>query len=130
MVDWLKAHPLIQLALAGACGTLARYWIGGLVQQKLGSGYPWGTLVINVSGCLLFGFVWTLAEDRLLISPQTRVVVLTGFMGAFTTFSTFAFETSQMLASTEWFRAVGNLGLQNLLGLAAVFLGMALGRLI
>jgi CrcB protein len=84
--------------------------------------------VVNVSGCLFFGFVWTLAEDRMLISPRTRFVVLTGFMGAFTTFSTFAFETSQMIADSEWNRAAGNLALHNFLGLAAIFLGFALGR--
>jgi CrcB protein len=121
-------HPLLQLAIAGAAGTLARYWLGGFVQWLLGSGFPWGTAVINVSGCLLFGFVWTLAEDRLLISPQTRMVVLTGFMGAFTTFSTFAFETTQMFADSEWARALGNVALQNVLGVAAVMLGFAIGR--
>jgi CrcB protein len=85
--------------------------------------------VINVTGCLLFGLIWTLAEDRLLISPQARVVALTGFMGAFTTFSTFAFETSQLLGGAEWFRALGNVVLQNVVGVAAVMLGFALGRI-
>ena len=130
MFSWLTAHPVFQLTIAGAVGTLVRYWVGGLVQSWLGAGFPWGTLIINVSGCFLFGFVWTLAEDRLLISPQTRLVVLTGFMGAYTTFSTFAFETSQMLADSEWMRAAGNLALHNVLGLAAVFLGLALGRFV
>ena len=116
------------LAAAGAVGTLARYWLGGVVQRLCGESFPWGTLVINVTGCLLFGIVWTLAESRLLISPQTRVVALTGFMGAFTTFSTFAFETTQMLVDSEWFRALGNLALQNILGLAAILLGFAIGR--
>jgi CrcB protein len=119
---------MLQLALAGAVGTLARYWLGGVVQRLCGESFPWGTLVINVSGCLLFGFVWVLAEDRLLLSPQTRIVILTGFMGAFTTFSTYAFETTQMLADSEWLRAAGNLALQNVLGLAAVLLGFAVGR--
>lgn len=116
------------LAIAGAVGTLARYWVSGVVQRLCGATFPWGTLVVNVVGCLLFGFVWTLAEERLLISPQTRFVVLTGFMGAFTTFSTFAFETAQMLSDAEWFRALGNIALENVVGIAAVFLGFAIGR--
>jgi CrcB protein len=116
------------LAVTGAVGTLARYWVGGVVQRLCGESFPWGTLVINVTGCLLFGIVWMLAESRQLIGPQTRVVALTGFMGAYTTFSTFAFETTQMLVDSEWFRALGNLALQNILGLAAILLGFAIGR--
>ncbi len=130
MAAWFTGHPWFQLAVAGAAGTLARYWLGGFIQRLCGDSFPWGTLVINVSGCLLFGIVWTLAENRLLISPQTRIIVLTGFMGAFTTFSTFAFETTQMLADAEWIRALGNLALQNILGLAAVLLGFAIGRFV
>lgn len=128
-VGWLASHQLVLLAVAGAVGTLARYWLGGVVQRLCGTGFPWGTIVINVTGCLLFGLIWTLAEDRLLISPESRVVALTGFMGAFTTFSTFAFETSQLLAGAEWFRAVCNVVLQNVVGVAAVMLGFALGRI-
>lgn len=128
MAAWFTGHPWLQLAMAGAVGTLARYWVGIAIKHWLGDGFPWGTLVINVSGCLLFGVVWTLAENRLVISPQTRVVVLTGFMGAFTTFSTFAFETTQMFAAAEWYRALGNLALQNILGLVAMVLGFAIGR--
>ncbi|MBI3866529.1 MAG: fluoride efflux transporter CrcB [Planctomycetia bacterium] len=118
------------LAAAGAAGTLARYWVAGAVQRLCGEAFPWGTLVVNVSGCLLFGIVWTLAENRLVISPQTRFVVLTGFMGAFTTFSTFAFETTQMLADSEWIRAMGNIVLQNVVGIAAVLVGFAVGRFV
>lgn len=128
MATWFSGHPWVLLAFAGAAGTLARYWLGGVVQRICGESFPWGTLVINVSGCLLFGFVWALAEDRLVITPRTRIVVLSGFMGAFTTFSTYAFETTQMIADSEWIRALGNLALQNCIGVAAVLLGLAIGR--
>jgi|SRR6516225_4004951 CrcB protein len=130
LIAWLAGNQIVLLAVAGAIGTLTRYWLGELVQRLCGSGFPWGTLVINVTGCLLFGLIWTMAEDRLVISPQARVVALTGFMGAFTTFSTFAFETAQMLADAEWLRALGNLALQNVVGIAAVVLGFALGRFV
>lgn len=122
---WVK---LGWLALAGAAGTLARFGISGLAQRLGGAAFPWGTLAVNLAGCFLFGLVWTLAEDRLLISGETRFILLTGFMGAFTTFSTFAFETGEFLREAQWLEAAGNLAAQNLLGLACIFLGLAVGR--
>jgi fluoride exporter len=119
---------LAWLAAAGALGTLARYGVGGVVQRALGGAFPWGTLVVNAVGCLLFGLVWALAEERMVISGETRAILLVGFMGAFTTFSTFAFETSAMLRDAEWMMAAVNSLSQNLLGIAAFFLGVALGR--
>lgn len=117
------------LALAGAAGTLARFGVSTLVQRLCGTGFPWGTLAVNSLGCFLFGLVWALADERMAISYQTRVIVLGGFMGAFTTFSTFAFETSGFLSESHWILAAGNLVLQNTLGVACVFLGFAVTRL-
>jgi len=119
---------LLWLAAAGAAGTLSRYGLGGLVQRLHPSTYPWGTLAVNALGCFLFGVVWTLAEERLLISGETRVVVLVGFMGAFTTFSSYAFETGAMLRDAEWLLAAGNLLAHNVLGLTLFFLGAGVGR--
>lgn len=129
-LSWLASNQLVLLAIAGAVGTLARYALGGLMQRMCGTSFPWGTLAINVIGCLLFGFVWSMGTERMLISAQTRIVVLTGFMGAFTTFSTYAFETAQMLADDDWLRAFGNLALENVVGIVAVFLGFAVGRFV
>jgi len=120
-------HVLL-LAAAGAVGTIARYGIGGLVQDIAGGSFPWGTLVINVSGCFLFGLVWTLGEDRMILSGDLRAVILIGFMGAYTTFSTFAFETGAFLRDSQWLMAFANLAGQNIIGIAALILGMALGR--
>lgn len=119
---------LAWLAAAGALGTLARYGVGGVVQRAVGGTFPWGTLVVNAVGCLLFGLVWSLAEERLVISGEIRAILLVGFMGAFTTFSTFAFETSAMLRDAEWSFALANLLSQNVLGIACFFAGLALGR--
>lgn len=119
---------LALLALAGAAGTLARYGLGGLVQRAWDGGYPWGTLAVNALGCLAFGFVWALAEERLVISGETRLVVLVGFLGAFTTFSTYAYESSALLRDAEWAMAAGNVLAHNVVGLVCVFLGIALGR--
>lgn len=121
-------QQLLWLALAGALGTLSRYAVTGVVQRLCGETFPWGTLAANCGGCLLFGLLWMLAEERLLISGEQRFIVLTGFMGAFTTFSTFAFETGVFLRDSEWLLAGANLIVQNVLGLAAVFAGLFLGR--
>lgn len=121
---------LLVLAGAGAAGTLARYGLGGLVQRLHGSLFPWGTFAVNALGCLAFGFVWSLAEERLIISGHTRTIALIGFMGAFTTFSTYAFETSRLLGDGQWLLAAGNMLLQNVAGITLLLVGMALGRLL
>ena len=119
---------LLWIALAGGAGTLARYGLGGLAQRLLPWPFPWGTLTVNLVGSFLFGLVWALAVERAVISAEARIIVLAGFMGAFTTFSTFMFETGELLRNSQWMLAVGNLALQNLAGLAAVFAGWALAR--
>lgn len=122
---WQK---LVWIAVAGAAGTLSRYALEGWVQKLCGERFPWGTWVVNGLGCFLFGIIWALAEERLVLSVETRLIVLTGFMGAFTTFSTFAFETSQFMRDSEWFLVAANLIGQNSLGLLCMLLGFAVSR--
>ncbi|MDG4477064.1 fluoride efflux transporter FluC [Thiovibrio frasassiensis] len=124
---WQK---LFFLAVAGACGTLARYGLSGLVQRVAGTGFPWGTVSVNALGCLLFGLVWTLTSERFPGTGELRIVLLTGFLGAFTTFSTYMAETGNLLADGEQMYAIGNILLQNGVGVVLFFVGMALGRLI
>jgi len=119
---------IMLLAVAGACGALARYGLSGFVQQLCGARFAWGTLAVNALGCLLFGLVWTLAEERLVISGEIRAILLTGFMGAFTTFSTYAFETAGFLNDSQWTLAAANVVSQNVLGLVCVLAGLAAGR--
>ncbi|MBI5493089.1 MAG: CrcB family protein [Deltaproteobacteria bacterium] len=119
---------IIWIALAGVLGTLGRYWVGGLVQRAYGGVFPWGTYAVNMAGCFLFGFVWTMAEERLIISGEARSIILIGFMGAFTTFSTFIFETDRLLKDSQWALAAGNIALQNVSGVAFLMLGIALSR--
>ena len=117
------------LSVAGAVGTLSRYGLAGFVQRFCGERFPWGTVAVNMIGCFLFGLIWTLAEERLVISGQTRFILLTGFMGAFTTFSTFAFETSGFLQDSQWWLASANAFGQLFAGVALIFLGFVVGRL-
>jgi fluoride exporter len=121
---------LLLLALAGAAGTLARFGLHTLVQRLADTNLPVGTLVVNALGSFLFGLIWPLAEERLLISPEARRIVLVGFMGAFTTFSTFAFETGQLARDAQWTAAMGNIVAQNTLGIGLFLLGLSLGRLL
>jgi len=123
-------HKILLLALAGACGTLARYWLSGAAQGLLGRGFPWGTAAVNLLGCLLFGLVFVLADERQLIRAEYRVVILVGFMGAFTTFSSLIFETGELMRGSQWAFAALNLIGQNVLGFAAFFVGATLGRVL
>ena len=121
-------QKLLLIGLAGALGALARYGFGGLVQRYAGVTFPWGTFVVNIIGAFLFGFIWSLVEQRLVISVETRVIILSGFLGAFTTFSSFMFETSSLIGEAQWGLAVLNVVGQIILGLTAMFLGLAAGR--
>ncbi|WP_286817229.1 fluoride efflux transporter FluC [Desulfobacter sp. UBA2225] len=123
-------HKICLLALAGACGTLTRYGLTGVIHRWVGGVFPWGTVVVNVLGCLLFGLVWTARGERAVISPEARVVILTGFMGAFTTFSTFIAETSHLLIGTQLLMGVTNIALQLVTGIGGFILGLGLGRII
>jgi fluoride exporter len=123
-------QKVLLIALAGAAGTLARYGLGGFVQMHYGKIFPWGTVVVNLLGCLLFGVVWSSLEERWPGSSQLRTILLIGFMGGFTTFSTFIFETEELLRDAEWLPALGYFSLHNVGGLAAIVVGLALGRLL
>lgn len=91
---------------------------------------PWGTLVVNGVGCLVFGVVWAVAGDRFTLSNELRTVILVGFLGAFTTFSSFVSEFGQMAMDAEWLGGVAYVLGQNVLGFAAFFLGTLIGRAI
>jgi CrcB protein len=121
-------NKILLISVAGMAGTLARYWLSGAVYSFLGRDFPWGTWSVNVLGCFLFGLVWTISEDRGLISTQARIIILVGFMGAFTTFSTLIFESYQLVRDAEWVKIWLNLIGQNTVGFAAVYLGVVLGR--
>jgi fluoride exporter len=122
------ATKLAWLALAGALGTLARFAISGFAQGLTKSDFPVGTLTVNALGCFCFGFIWALAEERMLISGETRFIILTGFMGAFTTFSTFAFETTSLMRDAEWLLTAANFLGHMLLGVILILGGMFVGR--
>jgi fluoride exporter len=92
------------LILFGSIGTLARYAIGGLVQYRVGSSFPAGTLAVNLTGCFLLGGIGEYALQHISISPDLRIGITVGFFGAFTTFSSFAYESSRMIENGDWMK--------------------------
>ncbi|MFI5058608.1 MAG: fluoride efflux transporter CrcB [Candidatus Acidiferrales bacterium] len=96
---------LILIALFGALGTLARYGLQGVVQIRTGSTFPYGTLLINLTGCFLLGLIGQFTLNRLVISSDWRIAIAVGFFGGYTTFSSFGWETAKMLEDGEWLRA-------------------------
>jgi CrcB protein len=119
---------LVVIALGGAVGALARYGLSGAVHRFASPYFPWGTFVVNVAGCLVFGFIAGLTDERLTIDQTTRAFLLVGVLGAFTTFSTFSFETVELLRNGETAAALMNAGGQLMLGMVAMFGGVLVGR--
>lgn len=116
------------IALGGALGSVARFWFSGVVARQFGETFPWGTLVVNVTGSFLIGVVATLTgpDGRVLVSPVTRQFWLIGIFGGFTTFSAFSLQTLSLAQDGEWLRAGGNVALSVGLCLVFVWLGAAL----
>ncbi len=121
-------QKLAFIGIAGAAGALCRYGMASLVQRLAGASFPIGTFVVNVVGCLAFGLLAGLFEGRLHVSPETRFALLTGFLGAYTTFSTYAFESTALLRDGQWLAASLNIGGQVVLGIVAVTIGLNLAR--
>jgi len=108
----------------GFIGAVLRYGLSGLVQNAAPlSTFPWGTVVVNLLGCLLIGVIAGLVESRQLFTPEVRIFALIGVLGGFTTFSTFGYEAIALLRGAEYLRAVAYVGIQVFAGLALVWSG-------
>jgi fluoride exporter len=118
---------LLLIALAGAAGTVARYGLTLGCTRLFGDRVPAGTLVVNLLGCALFGLVLALFRDRARLGPEAATVLLVGFMGAFTTFSSFVADSHALWADRPAL-AVANVVVQNVVGLVCFVLGQSLGR--
>jgi CrcB protein len=125
-VDRILATLLV--AAGGALGAVARYAVAAWFTGRYGTRFPWGTFAINASGCLAIGFVLTILEERLPGSRAWRPLVVIGFLGAYTTFSTFGWESHALLRDGEWERASAYLLASVALGLVAVRLGVVAAR--
>ena len=121
-------RELLIVGAAGAAGAVGRYALSGWVHEFAGARFPWGTLAVNVLGCFALGYLMHVSLATTAISPHWRLALGTGFLGAFTTFSTFSYETVRELERGAWSAAGMNVALNLALGIPATFLGLFLAR--
>jgi fluoride exporter len=121
----MSPSSYLWVALGGAIGSVGRFWLSGLVARHWGETFPWGTILVNVSGSLVIGFLATLTapDGRWLAPPGFRLFLLAGLLGGYTTFSSFSLQTLTLLQGGEWWRACANVLCSVLACLAAVWLG-------
>lgn len=130
----LLAQYLV-IGLGGALGSMLRFGIGSFIDtsvQKGDSIFPWGTIIVNITGCFIIGFIATIsaAEGRLLLSSLTRQFILIGILGGYTTFSSFSFQTLTLAQDGQWWGAAANVLLSVVLCLVGVWLGAALAGML
>lgn len=121
-------YTMVLIAVAGLLGTLARYWLSGWADQWWGGSFPFGTLVVNAIGCFAIGFLFHALGEKHLVDPAVRAAVLVGFLGAFTTFSSYAVQTLNLLRDGELFVAGVNILVSNVCGLILAWAGYVLAR--
>jgi len=122
MLIWLY------VAVGSALGGVSRYFVGAAIQQRVGLAFPMGTLLINIAGSFLIGFILRFALDGGQMSPETRIFLTTGFCGGFTTFSTFSYETAALIEVGQYRRAATYVILSVIVSLIATFAGFALAQ--
>ena len=123
-------QTIFLISLGAVLGANLRYWFGVWAGQRLGAQYPIATFIINLAGSLVLGFFITLVTERLLIDPRWRVFFAIGFLGSFTTFSTYTYESITLILAGDWTGGLANLLGSAILGGLAAVLGIWLGRLV
>jgi CrcB protein len=118
----------LMIALGGALGSLARYGVALWVQQRVGGAFPSGTFLVNISGCLIMGIVMTLLTEGGVVHPNWRFLVPIGFIGAYTTFSTFELETFRAVEEGGWLIALSNVIFSVIVGFVALWIGVVATR--
>jgi len=121
-------YKILLIGIAGLLGTLSRYWLSGWADQWWGGTFPFGTLIVNLIGCFAIGFLFHATEEKYLVDPVVRSAVLVGFLGGFTTFSSFAVQSFNLARASEILLASANILISNIAGLMLVWLGYAISR--
>ncbi len=118
------------LVAGSILGGMARYILAGAVYEKMGTSFPYGTLIVNLSGCFLIGFFSSLVDDKFFLGPNARILLMTGFCGAYTTFSTYMFETGNLVKEGQVSMAFLNILVSTAVGFGAYWLGVIIGDVI
>jgi CrcB protein len=121
---------IVVIGVGGAIGAVARYLLGGAVQRLTPGFFPYGTVVVNVVGCLVFGLIIGLAESRFTLGPTGRAFVLIGVLGGFTTFSSFTYESFELLRDGQVLQAAANVAGQVVVGFLALWAGFIAARVV
>ncbi|HBR14014.1 MAG TPA: fluoride efflux transporter CrcB [Candidatus Omnitrophica bacterium] len=124
----MDINNILALAIGSLAGGFARYYMAGFVYRIFGSSFPYGTLAVNLTGCFLIGIFSSFADKKFLIGPGGRLLLMIGFCGAFTTFSTFMLETANLIRDGETWRAFWNITLSVIVGFLVFRLGIVLGE--
>jgi CrcB protein len=122
--------PLLLIGLGGFAGAISRYLVDGWVTDRTAGAFPWGTLAVNLSGSFVLGLLFAMTAERAILPAEIRGPVMIGFIGAYTTFSTFMLESWVLIEDGSYTTAMANLGGSVLLGLVAVVAGLTVGRAI
>jgi CrcB protein len=120
----------VAISIGAILGANARYILGGWITDRFGAGFPLGTLVINVSGSVIIGFFLTLIGERIVVDDLWRLLIAVGFLGGYTTFSTFSYETLALIQAGSWDLAAVNIVASVSLSMIGVFLGAVVARAI
>ena len=122
--------PLILIGLGGFAGAISRYLVDGMVSERTAGAFPWGTLAVNATGSFILGLLFAMTTERAILPAEIRGPVMIGFIGAYTTFSTYMLESWVLVENGSYGPAIANLGGSMLVGLAAVAAGLLIGRAI
>lgn len=121
---------VLWISIGAVLGANLRYWVGDWAAQRFGSGFPYGTLLINLSGSFLLGLIVSMSMENFIIDPRLRLLLTIGFLGSYTTFSTYAYESIALISQGQWGLGLFNLLGSSLLGGLFAILGIWLGKVL
>ena len=125
----ISGYKVLLVMVGGSLGAASRYGVGLLTARLWGTGFPWGTLAVNLAGCFVIGLLFALADRSRLLTPDLRLLLITGYLGALTTFSSFSLETVNAGRAGLALQSLTNILINNVGGLTLTYLGLRLGGL-
>ncbi len=123
-------EKVLWISMGAVLGANLRYWVGDWAAQRFGSGFPYGTLLINLTGSFLLGLIVSMSMENFIIDPRLRLLITIGFLGSYTTFSTYAYESIALISQGQWGLGLFNLIGSSLLGALFAVLGIWLGKVL